>query len=91
MKPTETYEQLLKRFNKSRTRKPLTPEQRKKIRDSFIPQREILQRAFAKRGKPKTTRGVAIPLKQAPKKPTGRGRRFTTTARIPSTSKKRSR
>lgn len=100
----EQQRRKVNQFNRSRRpqlpapvgsrQKPISPEQRKKLQEAMISQREILQRAmksFLKRGKPKTTKGVAIPLKQAPKKPTGRGRRFTTTARTPSTAKKRAR
>ena len=74
--------------------KPLTPEQRKKLQGAVISQRQVLEalaRAKKTRGKPKTTRGVAIPLKQTPKRPTGRGKRVTTIGTIPSRPKKRAR
>ena len=73
-----------------RTTKPLTPEQRKKMQDSFISPRQFYGQILATR-KPKRTRGVAIPLKQAPKKPTGRGKRVTTTGTAPRTPRKRAR
>tara|TARA_Y100001938_G_C7945936_1_gene356768 strand:- start:50 stop:571 length:522 start_codon:yes stop_codon:yes gene_type:complete len=58
----EQGEKALERFNKSRTRKPLTPEQRKKIQESMEGGRrrfrEVLKRAGVLR-RPKTTRGTA--------------------------------